>query len=121
MDILDSLLDPFPPPLVQVFATEDVIGINNPLAVKCSQTFSQVRSPLSTVGICCETYPVSSMGFHHVIVGVVREDPSFVKGPVHSLPKTALDHLLQAKEPKAVHLDEADLSVRPRRGERAST
>eukprot|EP00095_Tigriopus_kingsejongensis_P005187 maker-scaffold321_size207582-snap-gene-1.29 protein:Tk05187 transcript:maker-scaffold321_size207582-snap-gene-1.29-mRNA-1 annotation:"c2 domain-containing protein 5 isoform x2" len=41
-DILDSLMDPYPPPFVQVFSTEELVGIPKGLFVEGSQTFSQV-------------------------------------------------------------------------------
>ncbi|XP_059080559.1 C2 domain-containing protein 5-like isoform X2 [Tigriopus californicus] len=41
-DILDSLMDPYPPPYVQVFSTEELVGISKGLYVETCQTFSQV-------------------------------------------------------------------------------
>merc|ERR1712117_297584 len=41
-DILDSLLDPFPPPMVQVFSTEEMMGVATGHVVRRCQTFSQV-------------------------------------------------------------------------------
>ena len=41
-DILDSLMDPFPPPFVQTFSTEELIGVSPGHYVKGCQTFSQV-------------------------------------------------------------------------------
>lgn len=41
-DILDSLLDPFPPPMVQIFSTEEMIGVATGHVVRRCQTFSQV-------------------------------------------------------------------------------
>jgi hypothetical protein len=35
-------MDPFPPPLIQVFSTEEMIGVATGHVVKCCQTFSQV-------------------------------------------------------------------------------
>lgn len=35
-------MDPFPPPLLQVFSTEELIGVQPGHIVKCCQTFSQV-------------------------------------------------------------------------------
>ena len=40
-DILDSLLDPFPPPMVQVFSTEEMMGVATGHVVRRCQTFSQ--------------------------------------------------------------------------------
>ncbi|TRY73731.1 hypothetical protein TCAL_02531 [Tigriopus californicus] len=40
-DILDSLMDPYPPPYVQVFSTEELVGISKGLYVETCQTFSQ--------------------------------------------------------------------------------
>ena len=41
-DILDSILDRFPPPGVQVFSTEELVGISLGHFVHCSQMFTQV-------------------------------------------------------------------------------
>ena len=44
-DIVDSLMDQFPPSSVQVYSTEDPVGIASGHVVNCCQTFSQVRKP----------------------------------------------------------------------------
>ena len=41
-DILDSILDRFPPPGVQVFSTEELVGISSGHFVRTSQMFTQV-------------------------------------------------------------------------------
>jgi len=41
-DIVDSLMDQFPPSSVQVYSTEDPVGIASGHVVNCCQTFSQV-------------------------------------------------------------------------------
>ena len=46
-DILDSLLDPFPPPMVQVFSTEEMMGVATGHVVRRCQTFSQASFKIS--------------------------------------------------------------------------
>jgi len=42
VDILDSLMEVYPPPWIQVMSTEEIVGISPGHIVKCCQTFSQV-------------------------------------------------------------------------------
>ena len=55
-NILDSLMDQFPPPNILVYSTEEIIGLSPEHIVKCCQSFTQVKlchflRPSFTVGI----------------------------------------------------------------------
>ena len=45
-NILDSLMDQFPPPNILVYSTEEIIGLSPEHVVKCCQSFTQVTSDL---------------------------------------------------------------------------
>ena len=45
-NILDSLMDQFPPPNILVYSTEEIIGLSPEHIVKCCQSFTQVTSDL---------------------------------------------------------------------------
>ena len=45
-DILESLMDQFPPPNVLVFSTEELIGLSPEHIVKCCQSFTQVSKQM---------------------------------------------------------------------------
>ena len=42
-NILDSLMDQFPPPNILVYSTEEIIGLSPEHIVKCCQSFTQVK------------------------------------------------------------------------------
>ena len=55
-NILDSLMDQFPPPNILVYSTEEIIGLSPEHIVKCCQSFTQVKlchflRPSFTLGI----------------------------------------------------------------------
>ena len=65
-NILDSLRDPFPPPNILVYSTEEIIGLSPEHIVKCCQSFTQVK----TISHEKHVFAIPMHSFHFLEVNI---------------------------------------------------
>ena len=108
-NILDSLMDQFPPPNILVYSTEELIGLSPEHVVKCCQSFTQVAfcfdSSLKSlyVYICNrETWEI----LYHALISVsdvARKNSSFVKRFIKRVSEASVLNIFQITKTKTLY------------------
>ena len=108
-NILDSLMDQFPPPNIRVYSTEEIIGLSPEHVVKCCQSFTQVTfwyglklQYLNLIWKHEKYFP--TMEIYSISVSdVARKNSSFVKRFIQRMSEATILNIFQITTIKTLH------------------
>ena len=110
-NILDSLMDQFPPPNILVYSTEEIIGLSPEHVVKCCQSFTQVTSDLILKYIRFSKYYSNSKKYINVhkydllslILDLAWKNSSFIKRSIKRMSETFVIYIFQVTKTKTLY------------------